>query len=109
MMTSTTRLIERYEGRYEAQEEHHGKDYVWCPGSLLVECECGGKVELNTAETTCRCGADHAALVERELASRRPRDEASRPLDKECEEWRKKQDEYLRSECHDHLEWGALE
>lgn len=105
----TTKVIERTQGHYEAHDEAYGTDYIWCPGCVVVECECGQQVVLNTTKTTCRCGADHAALIEKEQASRRRSEAFSRPLDKECEEWRKKQDEYLCSESHDRLEWSALE
>jgi hypothetical protein len=107
-----TTIVERTAGHYEAHEEHYGKNYVWCPGCVVVECECGERMNLNTTESTCRCGADHAPLIEEELASRRSSEEAPRsldPLDRDRRKWREKQEVYLRSEEHYQLEMSAID
>jgi hypothetical protein len=102
-------IVERTEGHYEVQKTSYGEAYVWCPECVVVECDCGERLTLTASMTTCRCGADHAALVREEMASRRLPGEASHPWDDEYREWRKKQDEYLRAESHDWLEWRIIE
>jgi len=97
------------EGHYEVQKTSYGEAYVWCPGCVVVECDCGERPVLTASETLCRCGADHAGLVRRELASRRSSDETSHPWDEEYRRWRKNQDEYLRAEDNDWLEWKVIE
>lgn len=49
-----------------------------------------GRLGLTASETVCRCGADHAALVRKQLASRRVSDEATHPRDDKYREWWKK-------------------
>ncbi len=75
------RVIKSVKGHYEVQEVELGKVYRWCPGRILVECNCAKRLTLTTFATTCDvCGADHAALVRKELTVRRPEeDEATRP------------------------------
>ena len=102
-------MIEFTEGHYEVQETSYGKDYVWCPEHVLVECDCGQKLVLSPAETVCRCGVDHVALVEEELASRGASDGPSHPWDAEYREWRRNQDEYLVSEKTYQLELSRLD
>ena len=48
-------------------------------------------------------------MVREELASRRPSEEVSHPLEDEYREWRNKHDEFLHSEFYDWVEWRALE
>jgi hypothetical protein len=104
-----TKVIERTDGHYEAHEEHYGKRYVWCPGHVVAECQCGESPVLSASETRCRCGADHVALIGEEPASGGRSEAASYSLDKECHEWRKKQDEYLVSEETYWLELSRLD
>jgi hypothetical protein len=104
-----TTMIECTEGHYDVQETSYGKDYVWCPEHVVVECDCGQKPVLSASETVCRCGVDHAALVRGELASRGASDGASHPWDAEYQEWRRKQDEYLVSEETYWLELSRLD
>ena len=112
---TTTKVIERTEGRYESHEEYQGVAYVWRPRRVVVECECGERVALNaTTESTCWCcGENHADLIEEEEpTSRRPSERIYRrldPLDRECREWREKQEEYLRSEEYYRLELSAID
>jgi hypothetical protein len=102
-------IVERTEGHYEVQKTSYGEAYIWCPECVVVECDCGERLALTTSRATCRCGADHAALIRGELGSQRPSGEATHPWDAEYREWRKKQDEYLRAESQDWLEWRIIE
>jgi hypothetical protein len=104
-----TNIVECTQGHYEVQKTSYGEAYVWCPECVVAECDCGERLVLTASETLCRCGADHAALVREELAYRRVSEEASHPWDAEYREWRQKQDESLRSESHDWLEWRVIE
>ena len=104
-----TTVIERIQGHYEVQETSYGEAYVWCPECVVVECDCGERPVLTASLSTCGCGADHAALVREELASRRSSEEVSHPLEDEYLEWRKEQDEFLHSESHYSVEWRALD
>lgn len=91
------------------RQTSYGEAYVWCPGCVVVECDCGERLFLSASETACRCGADHKILVREELASKRSSDEVSHPWDEEYYEWRMKQDEYLRAENNDWLAWRVIE
>ena len=104
-----TTVIERNEGHYKVHKLPYGIGYVWCSRCVFVECACGEMLVLSASLTICECGADHAALVREKLASRRPSEEASHPLEDEHREWRHKHDEFLHSEFYDWLEWRALE
>ncbi len=103
-----TTVIERIKGHYEVREIPYGKDYVWCPECVVVECDCGERLSLTTSETSCKCGADHTALIQRELEAQPPSEESPSPED-ECREWSTKQKEYLHSEYYDRLEWEEIE
>ncbi|MDX6381733.1 MAG: hypothetical protein QOI57_2757 [Rubrobacteraceae bacterium] len=73
-------VIERTEGRYEVQHVEFGSVYRWCPECVIVECDCGERLTLTSSIATCRCGADHTALVREELvAMGRLGDEALHP------------------------------
>jgi hypothetical protein len=104
-----TRVIERTAGHYKVQETSYGEAYVWCPACVVVECDCGERLVLSASETVCGCGADHVILVRVELAVRSPSDGTSHPWEAEYYEWRKEQDEYLRAEHHDWMEWRVIE
>ena len=104
-----TTMIECTEGHYEVQKASYGEAYVWCPGCVVVECECGERSVLSASKTVCSCGADHKTLVSEELASRRSSGEAPHPWDDEYRKWRKEQDECLRREYNDWLEWSGIE
>jgi hypothetical protein len=93
-----TTVVECTEGHYEVQRTSYGEAYVWCPECVVVECDCGQRPVLSASETLCRCGADHAALISEELASRGLSEEASHPWEAEYQEWRRKQEEYPLSE-----------
>ncbi len=104
-----TTMIECTKGHYEVQKTAYGEAYVWCPGCVVVECECGERPVLRASETVCRCGANHETLVNEEMAHLRSAEEVPHPWDDEYHEWRKKQDEYLRREYNDWLEWRVIE
>jgi hypothetical protein len=100
-----TAVIECTEGHYEVYEIPYGKDYVWCHGCVVVECDCGERPVLSASETVCRCGTDHAALVNEMLSSQ----SALHPWDAEYHEWLRKKDEYLLSEEPYELELSRLD
>ena len=72
-------VIERTEGRYEVHEVEFGEVYRWLPERLVVECGCGRTLSLTTSETTCDCGADHAAVAREELSAKRLGNEPPHP------------------------------
>jgi hypothetical protein len=104
-----TTVIECTKGHYEVQKTSYGEAYVWYPGCVVVECDCGGRAVLSPSVTVCRCGADHEILVWEELASGRSSEEAPHPWEVEYQEWRKKQHEYLLPEETYWLEWKVIE
>jgi len=58
------KVIERLEGHYEAQEVPFGRVYKWCPGGVVLECDCGEELILTSSKATChRCGTDHITNV----------------------------------------------
>ncbi len=71
-------VIERSGGRYDVQEVEFGRVYRWCPECVVIECDCGEMTILTPSEATCRCGADHIALIRGEL-DRRLGDEELHP------------------------------
>ena len=73
------KVTERIEGRYETQEVPFGKVYVWCPGRVVIECDCGEGLILTGSTSVCGCGADYAATLRETLVSKRLRDEALHP------------------------------
>jgi hypothetical protein len=99
-------VVGRTEGHYDVLELPYGKDYVWCPGCVEVECDCGERLVLSRSRTGCRCGADHASLVGAELA-RRPAGEDSHPWRDEYREWCRGKG--LHSEYYDWLELSSLD
>jgi hypothetical protein len=72
------KVIERSGGRYEVQEVEFGRVYRWCPECVVIECDCGEMTILTPSGATCRCGADHIALIRGEL-DRRLGDEELHP------------------------------
>ncbi|CAN5622305.1 hypothetical protein BH24ACT22_BH24ACT22_01480 [soil metagenome] len=101
-------VIRQTEGHYEVEKIPYGKNYAWCPDCVVVECDCGEKLELTALEATCGCGADHATLVQGELESRK-RSGDDPQLKEEHGRWREEKDEYLRSEENYRQELEALE
>src|SRR5215208_1645481 len=74
------KVIERIEGCYEAQEVPFGVVYQWHPGYLLIECGCGERLTLTCFISTCtECGADHASVIQEELAGQCSEEEALHP------------------------------
>ncbi len=57
-------VIERVDAHYEVQEVDHGTVYRWCPGRLLLRCDCGERLECRSPTEHCRCGAGCAAAFE---------------------------------------------
>lgn len=73
------RVIERVEGCYETQEVPFGRVYVWRPGHLLIECDCGERVTFTGSASVCACGVDHTATLREGLASGRSGDRELHP------------------------------
>jgi hypothetical protein len=61
-----TKITVHVEGHYEVHEVPFGRSYEWHPAYVTLECDCGEKLTLAGSSTvpTCRCGADHSALVQ---------------------------------------------
>jgi hypothetical protein len=75
-------VIERLEGRYEAEDTPlFGTAYRWSPECIVIECDCGQRVEFTGSTTTCGgCGTDHASVVrERLVVRRQEKNEATHP------------------------------
>jgi hypothetical protein len=100
-----TTMIECTEGHYEVQRTSCGEAYVWRPVCVVVKCDCGERAVLSASEAICRCGADHAALVRKVLASQ----SAPHPWDAEYDRWRNKQVEHLLPEETYGLELSRLD
>lgn len=46
------------------KEIHFGRDYVWCPECVVVECDCGARFQFTgSGDALCRCGSDHTEVV----------------------------------------------
>ncbi len=74
------KVIECTEGRYKVQDVKFGRVYRWLSESLVIECECGERSTLTASTTACgECGADHAATIREELATRWSADETLHP------------------------------
>lgn len=74
-------IVEARAGRYEVCEERFGRSYVWRPGSVEVECDCGGRREFTLCDDAiCVCGRDLTGLVRERLSGER---EESVPWDGE--------------------------
>ena len=60
-----TRVTVRTEGHYEVHEAPFSRSYEWHPASVTLVCDCGEELTLtgNSTAPTCRCGADHSALI----------------------------------------------
>lgn len=105
----TTTVIERTKGHYEVHEVPYATDYAWHPPSVVLECDCGERIILTASMTRCRCGADHADLVQEKLLRRRAGVEVHVLLRDEHEAWLHKKAEYLHSEDNYRLELSRLE
>lgn len=102
-------MIEHAQGRYEVQQRPYGTDYTWCPEWVIVECECSKRPTLTPSEPRCWCGADYESLFEEELVSERPSEAGCHSLEVDHQQWRRNQDEYLRSEDTYRMELSALD
>jgi hypothetical protein len=101
-------MIERSEGHYEVRRISYGEAYIWCPESVVVDCDCGARLVLNSSETVCSCGIDHAHLVG-ETSSHATPDGPLHPWDAEYREWLKEQGEHVLSEETYWLELSTLD
>ena len=56
-----TTVTEAATGHYEVRDVEFGRVYRWCPGYVVVECDCGEVSTLTeSAPVCCWCGADYA-------------------------------------------------
>jgi Zn finger protein HypA/HybF involved in hydrogenase expression len=66
------KVIEYVEAGYEVEEVEMGTVYMWCPESVVIECECGQSftVEGTAKAASCpRCDAEHRGVLRGWLAS----------------------------------------
>ncbi len=73
------KVIEHLQGCYEVQEAPFGTVYRWCPGCIVVECDCGERLTLTGSMSTCECGADYTSVVRQVLRARRLGEENLHP------------------------------
>ena len=62
-----TRITVRVEGHYEVHEAPFSRSYKWHPSAVTLVCDCGEERTLTggaNTDSTCRCGADHSALID---------------------------------------------
>ncbi len=61
-----TRITVRVEGHYEIHESPFSRSYKWHPSAVTLVCDCDEELNLTSVSTdsTCRCGADHSALID---------------------------------------------
>jgi hypothetical protein len=95
-----TQIVERVKAHYEVQEVELGTVYIWCPESVVVECDCEQTFTTEGAMVaSCpRCGAEHTVGVAREQGVKPPltEEEAYRPVRREFEAWMKDEGNYRR-------------
>ena len=61
-----TQITVRVEGHYEVHEAPYSRSYKWHPSAVTLVCDCGEERTLTdgaSTDSTCRCGADHSALI----------------------------------------------
>ena len=95
-----TRIIVRVEGHYETQEVPFARSYDWHPAYVTLECDCGERLALTDDTSTiptCRCGADHSAVIQdiQEREGRRP-DKDTHPWHYDAQE---QAEQHLRDEA----------
>jgi hypothetical protein len=61
-----TRITVRVEGHYEVEESPFSRSYKWHPSAITLVCDCGEEMAVTdaSADSTCRCGADHSAPID---------------------------------------------
>ena len=85
------KLIECLKGHYETEKVPFGRVYRWCAQRVVVECECGERVNLASSMSTCAgCGTDHAELVREWLPAEHREEEVVE--DEVIRPWRKVRD-----------------
>jgi hypothetical protein len=60
------RITVRVEGHCEVQEAPFSRSYKWHPSAVTLVCDCGEERTFTdaSADSRCRCGADHSALID---------------------------------------------
>ena len=93
------KVIEYVKAGYEVEEVEMGTVYMWCPESVVIECDCGQSFTVEGAAkvASCpRCGAEHRGVA-RGLADKLlTEEEAYRPTRREYEVWMKKAGSHRR-------------
>lgn len=64
-------IIERVAGHYDVQDVEFDGVYRWCPGRIVIECDCGERRIFAGSSSICECGMDHADEIREELSARR--------------------------------------
>jgi len=78
-MKAMVRVIERTKAQYEARKVEFGELYRWCPGRLVLQCECGERPALTSSVTVCDgCGTDYMIIFRDGFVPRSPWYEADR-------------------------------
>ena len=73
------KVLECVGEHYEVQDVPSARVYKWCPATITLECECGGRPTLTSSTTTCfRCGADHTPVIV-EVLKNATEDEGNHP------------------------------
>ena len=97
---TVTHVIERVKAHYEVQAVEMGAVYIWCPESVVIECDCEQTftTEGATVASCPRCGAEHTTGVARELEGKPLAEEqAYRPVvRREYEAWMKDEGNHRR-------------
>jgi hypothetical protein len=97
----TAVVVEHLRGHYEVREIHFGRDYVWCPECVVVECDCGERLHFTGSEerAVCGCGMEHTSVVRNELETRRMSGDGDAPWRKELR---------LKPEKSEYRDWIEL-
>jgi hypothetical protein len=66
-----TRITVRVEGHYEVHEAPFSRSYKWHPSAITLVCDCGEEQTFTdaSADSSCRCGADHSTLIDDALVT----------------------------------------
>jgi hypothetical protein len=93
-----TQIIERVEGHYEVQAFEMGTVYIWCPESLVIECDCEQTftTEGDMVASCPRCDAEHTGVAREQEGKPLTEDEAYRPVRREYEAWMKDEGNHRR-------------
>jgi hypothetical protein len=107
-----TQIIERVKAHYEVQAVEMGTVYIWCPESVVIECDCSQTFTTEGAMVaSCpRCGAEHTGVPTRELGGKplAEEEEAYCAVRREYEAWMMKDEGSHRRHSEGLYEGGLL-